>query len=73
MINPPRRYNDEWGNSAIIDEPLTYSAAIESNESQQWLAAMNDELKSLEKNDTWVLVDRPSDHNIVGCNNLKTH
>lgn len=67
VINPPVRYADEWGNSAIIDEPLTYTSAIKSRESEQWLAAMNDELRSLEKNNTWSLVDRPTDRNIVGC------
>lgn len=67
-LNEPRRYPDnEYGCSAIIDEPLTYAAAMKSSESDQWLAAMNDELQSLERNDTWSLVERPKSRNIVGC------
>ncbi|KAK9069511.1 hypothetical protein SSX86_011415 [Deinandra increscens subsp. villosa] len=36
-------------------EPLTYSEAISVRDSVQWEHAMKEEMKSLEKNHTWVL------------------
>lgn len=66
-IMPVKRYENETSYSAIIDEPLTYADAIKSKESNQWLAAMNDELNSLKKNETWCVVDKPNGRNIVGC------
>lgn len=53
--------------NGVVRQSLTYAAAIKSNESEQWLAAMGDELKSLERNVTWSLVERPNARNIVGC------
>ncbi|KAL4560122.1 hypothetical protein LXL04_032271 [Taraxacum kok-saghyz] len=32
-----------------------------------WLGAMQDELDALKRNNTFVLVPRPVDHNVVGC------
>lgn len=46
-------------------EPKTYKQAIECNENKKWIAAMKDEYQSLVKNDTWKLVERPKDRNIV--------
>lgn len=37
------------------EEPKTYSEAVNSKESHNWLDAMNDELDSLHKNNTWEL------------------
>ena len=34
-------------------EPSTYKEAASSSESTQWLAAMGDEMESLDKNQTW--------------------
>lgn len=36
-------------------------------ESAKWLDAMNDEMKSLEENMTWVLVEKPEHHKLVEC------
>ena len=33
----------------------------------RWKAAMNEEMKSLQKNETWELVDRPPGKKLVGC------
>ena len=33
----------------------------------RWKAAMNEEMKSLQKNETWELVDRPPGKKPVGC------
>ena len=49
------------------DEPCTYHDAMDSKESKQWLAAMNEEIESLQKNQTWELVQLPKGKRIVGC------
>ena len=33
----------------------------------RWKASMNEEMKSLQKNETWELVDRPPGKKPVGC------
>ncbi|KAL6346966.1 hypothetical protein AAG906_006026 [Vitis piasezkii] len=33
----------------------------------KWLSAMDDEIQALKKNDTWDLITRPINHNVVGC------
>lgn len=38
----------------------------EASKDKDWIAAMNDELDQIEKNDTWELVPRPTDKNIIG-------
>lgn len=48
-------------------EPSTYKEAISCSESVQWLAAMGDEMESLDKNQTWELVKRPGERKIVTC------
>jgi len=37
-------------------EPSTYKEAVTCSESTQWIAAMGDEMESLQKNKTWELV-----------------
>lgn len=48
-------------------EPKTFLQAVKSSESSEWIEAMNQELNSLDRNQTWQLVNRPSDKNVVGC------
>ncbi|GJU08384.1 retrovirus-related pol polyprotein from transposon TNT 1-94 [Tanacetum coccineum] len=42
------------------DEPESYSEALSSKESVQWKKAINEEISSLEKNQTWSLVRLPA-------------
>ena len=75
MIKPPKRY----GRADIIcyalsvaeeiqnSEPKTWREAIESEDSQLWLQAMSEEMESLRKNKTWILVDQPKKQKVVGC------
>ena len=44
----------------LDDEPRTLKDAMESPDWDKWQAAMDEELSALAKNNTWVLVDRPS-------------
>jgi len=58
-----------------ITEASSYLALLFSIESQNvhevckdecWVKAMNEELEQIEKNNTWELVPRPHDKNIIG-------
>ena len=49
-------------NVAII-EPAGYEEAAAN---QNWMAAMKEELKMIEKNQTWMLVDRPTHKKAIG-------
>jgi len=48
-------------------DPQTYSEVIFCSNSSKWLVAMHEEIKSLHKNDTWVLVRLPKGQRVVGC------
>uniref|UniRef100_A0ABD2W9N2 Reverse transcriptase Ty1/copia-type domain-containing protein n=1 Tax=Trichogramma kaykai TaxID=54128 RepID=A0ABD2W9N2_9HYME len=49
----------------IYRDPVTYKSAMNSKESQNWQAAVNEELKSMEENNVWSLVERPPRENII--------
>lgn len=49
------------------EEPKNYKEAISCEESRQWILAMREELESLEKNGTWILVDKPKNQKLVSC------
>lgn len=48
-------------------EPDSYEDAMKSENAEQWISAINDELNSLEKNKTWEIVEKPKNKNVVGC------
>jgi hypothetical protein len=45
----------------------TYSEAVTSSVSAQWVVAMNKKIKSLHKNQTWELVKLPKGAKTIGC------
>ncbi|CAL9244194.1 unnamed protein product, partial [Arabidopsis halleri] len=47
----------------IEEEPAVFEEAAKHKE---WRLAMVDEIQTIEKNQTWELVERPSDKNVVG-------
>lgn len=53
----------------VVDshEPATYKEAISGAESDQWIAAMTEEMESLHKNQTWQLTKLPEGRRIIGC------
>ena len=65
----PSRFG-EWTNSVreecVPEEPKTVKAAMESEQSEQWLNAMKSEMKSLKKNNVWTLQPLPEGKNVVG-------
>lgn len=59
---PVIRYDSSYLASDCADEdPLNRAEAIKSHDRVQWMAAMKDELKSFEINNTWTLVELPPD------------
>ena len=49
------------------DEPSTYRRALASPDKKLWQDAMKAELQALSENDTWDIVDRPTNRKIVDC------
>ncbi|CAI7860710.1 unnamed protein product [Closterium sp. NIES-53] len=43
----------------MLGEPATIKEALESSDAEEWKNAMESELKSIEENDTWELVELP--------------
>ena len=48
-------------------EPQSYKEAMSRNDKEKWLRAMDEEMRSLEKNNTLILVKNPSQQKLVGC------
>ena len=70
----PDRYIDNKYNNYVNyafmsfgDEPQTYKEAMKSNDADKWIDAMKDELTSHNKNNTWTVVNKNNDMNIIGC------
>ena len=53
----------------IVDDDVhsTYREAVSNPESIQWKKAMNEEMQSLQKNETWELVTLPQEKKAIGC------
>lgn len=51
---------------AVCDIPQNYQDAIGSTKSRQWINAMNDEMQSLEENDTYKITQLPLGKKAVG-------
>jgi Reverse transcriptase (RNA-dependent DNA polymerase) len=66
------RYADFAYCLAIVEdvefsEPLSYNEMISSKDAADWVVAMNEEVHSLKRNQTWTLVTPSNDKKIVGC------
>ena len=48
-------------------EPATYTEAVVSRDREKWISAMQEEMRSLEKNGTWELVHLPKQKKPVRC------
>ncbi|KAL0547185.1 hypothetical protein IC582_017113 [Cucumis melo] len=51
--------------NVAVCEPANYA---EAKKDQRWIVAMEEELSMIEKNKTWILVDRPQDRKVIGVN-----
>ena len=63
---PPERLIASMAAVTAQREPRTVKNALESPEKASWLQAMKDELKSIEDNRTWDLVDLPAGRKAIG-------
>ncbi|GBP79731.1 Retrovirus-related Pol polyprotein from transposon TNT 1-94 [Eumeta japonica] len=54
----------------MLDEHISLSDAMNGSEKDQWQSAMQQELESFRDNDSWELVDRPSEGTIVKNNGI---
>ena len=53
--------------SQFKNDPTTVKEALNSEERNEWIMAMKEEYESLVANQTYELVDRPCDANVVPC------
>lgn len=66
---PPRKSRslqeiyDSCNFALFVSDPTCFNEAKGRDE---WCKAMKEEIKAIERNQTWELVDRPTNHNIIG-------
>ena len=51
----------------IDEEPVSFKQALKCSNSEKWLNAMKEELKSMDDNKVWDLVELPKGSKRVGC------
>ena len=53
----------------VVDDDVlsTYREAVSNAKSIQWKRAMNEEMQSLHKNETWELVTLTKEKKAIGC------
>ena len=66
QLKTPERYSGINLFSLIADhEPVSYEEATTCNDAKNWTKAMDEEIDSLRKNETWTLVEPPKSHPII--------
>ena len=73
VINLPKRYGIadmisyaiSVAEELIGEELINYKQAMSSKDREKWLGAMKEEIISLKKNNTWILVKKPQDKRSV--------
>ena len=66
-LSPLQRHGQNYSHNSMLfpKEPETYKQAISSSGKENWLQAMQEELESLSDTNTWTLVERPKDKNVI--------
>ena len=67
-VKNPTRFGQYFTHSSVIDEnkePFSYKQALKSSSAEKWLDAMQEEVQSLNENETWSLVKARYDKKIV--------
>ena len=72
MRNVPLKYgfvieNDNTSHIIENDDPMPYSEAVMSSNSDKWLNVMKSKIDSIYTNQVWTLVDKPEDVTPIGC------
>ena len=57
----------EFDIGVVEDDPINFRQALESSKSQEWIDAMNEEIKSMKHNDVWDLIPLPEGVKPIGC------
>ena len=60
-----QEHEDDIG--VMEDDPINFHQAMQSSNSQKWIKAMNEEIKSMKDNDVWDLVSLPEGTKPIGC------
>ncbi|KAK9704395.1 hypothetical protein QE152_g28351 [Popillia japonica] len=70
-LKQPQRFHEyETGYFSVdINEPTSHEEAMSSNHAAEWQTAMDEELRALDDNDIWKLVDKPEVCDIVNSDN----
>ena len=68
--SPINRYGNPitniiYVNYVSVDNPERYNEAIDSRDSEYWREAINKEIECLNKNETWNLVEKPTDRGVL--------
>ena len=63
----PSRENAEFDGSDLVNlAEVPFRSAMHSNDAEHWLKAIVSEVESILQHDTWKLVDRPKDKEVIG-------
>ena len=66
--NPPLKLIETINEiTAENDDPKSYEEALNSQEAQHWMNAMNEEIESFSANKTWTLVELSEEKTAIGC------
>lgn len=68
QLKKPSRYPDcetSYISVTDVEEPTTYQEAMKSTSSKKWKQAIDAELAALSENETWDIVDEPSDCEVI--------
>ena len=60
-------YGDDFYTYLVGNEPLSFSEAISALDAKHWDRAIRTEIDSINKNNTWTLVDLPKEAKPIGC------
>ena len=74
-IKPPSRFEDEdfvayalaAADEIEIEEPKTFMEAMSSRKRKQWKNGADEEVDSLKRNHTWILIEKPENAKVIGC------
>ena len=54
-------------NDVAIEEHANFSEAMESVHYDKWLEVIQDEMESLQRNQTWTLIPNPGVKRLISC------
>jgi hypothetical protein len=65
-LKPEEEYFHQEQQHLALLSTVEPSSFEEANKDEHWIKAMDEELDQIEKNDTWELVPRPKNKNVIG-------